>query len=118
MEVSISPRGLIIDLITPLKSNGDIDGRSLGKHLDRLLPHVQALLLASPYMGEGGNLKPPQREELLEKVLVVVRGRVPILVWISQDTEEKTTETLLLLRKVVETRKYTGPLFWVDTPLY
>jgi dihydrodipicolinate synthase/N-acetylneuraminate lyase len=118
MEFLIPPRGLIIDLITPLKRNGDIDGRGMGKHLDRVLPHVQALLLASPYMGEGRNLSSTRRNELLEKALVVVRGRVPILVWISQDTEEKTKETLLLLKKSLELRKYTGQVYWVDTPLY
>jgi dihydrodipicolinate synthase/N-acetylneuraminate lyase len=117
MEVLTSPRGLIIDLITPLDRNGDIDGRGLGKQLDRVLPHVQALLLASPYMGEGKNLSSTQRDELLEKANVVVRGQVPILVWISQDTEEKTKETLLLLKKRVENKNYTGQVFWVDTPL-
>lgn len=117
MEVLTSPRGLIIDLITPLNRNGDIDGRGLGKQLDRVLPHVQALLLASPYMGEGENLSSTQRDELLEKANVVVRGQVPILVWISQDTEEKTKETLLLLKKRVENKNYTGQVFWVDTPL-
>ena len=118
MAVSSPPRGLIIDLITPFKKNGDIDGRGLGKHLDRVLPHVQALLLAGPCAGEGKNLNAAQRDELLEKALVVVRGRLPILVWISQDTEEKTGETLLLLKKRLETQKYTGQVFWVDTPLY
>jgi len=118
MEFLSPPRGLIIDLITPLGSGGDIDGRGLGKLLDRVLPHVQALFLASPYMGEGGNLDASRREELLDKSLVVVRGQVPILVWISQDTEEKTRETLLLLKKRLEKRKYTGSVLWVDTPLY
>jgi len=118
MEVLRSPRGLIIDLITPLKRGGEIDGRALGKQLDRVLPHVHALLLASPYLGEGNHLEPTQREELLEKAIVVVRGRVPILFWISQNTEEKTRETLALLKKRLEIRNYKGPVFWVDTPLY
>ena len=118
MEVLRSPRGLIIDLITPLKRGGEIDGRGLGKQIDRVLPHVHALLLASPYMGEGNHLKPTQREELLEKAIVVVRGRVPILVWISQNTEDETRETLALLKKRLEIRNYKGPVFWVDTPLY
>jgi len=118
MEALRPPRGLIIDLITPLGSRGNIDGRGLGKLLDRVLPHVQALFLASPYMGEGENLDAFQREELLDKSLVVVRGQVPILVWISQDTEEKTRETLLRLNKRLEKRKNAGPVLWVDTPLY
>ena len=118
MKVSGPPRGLIIDLITPLKKDGDIDGRGLGQLLDRVLPHVQGVLLASPYMGEGENLSPPQIEEVFEKSLVVARGRVPILIWISREKEEQTKETLLLLKKRLEIRKYTGPVFWVDAPLF
>jgi dihydrodipicolinate synthase/N-acetylneuraminate lyase len=118
MKVSGPPRGLIIDLITPLKKDGDIDGRGLGQLLDRVLPHVQGVLLASPYMGEAQNLSPTQIEEVFEKSLVVARGMVPILIWISRDKEEQTKETLLLLKKRLDTRKYTGPVFWVDTPLF
>ena len=118
MKVSDPPRGLIVDLITPVNKNGDIDGRGLGQLLDRVLPCVQGVLLASPYMGEGTDLGPSQIEELLEKSLVVVRGQVPILVWISRNGEEQTKEILRLLKKRLETRKYPGPVFWVDTPLF
>jgi dihydrodipicolinate synthase/N-acetylneuraminate lyase len=118
MEVLPSPRGLIVDLITPLKKSGDIDGRGLGKHLDGVLPNVQALRLASPQTGEGKNLDSHQRDELLAKALVVVRGQIPILIWITQNTEEDTEETLQRLKKRLERRKYTGQIFWVDTPLY
>ena len=118
MAALSSPRGLIVDLVTPLKQNGDIDGRSLGKHLDRVLPHAQAVLIAGPHMGEGGNLTARQREDLMEKTLVVVRGQVPVLVWITQDTEQKTRETLGLLSKRLKTRKYSGQVCWLDTPLY
>jgi dihydrodipicolinate synthase/N-acetylneuraminate lyase len=118
MAALSSPRGLIVDLLTPLKQNGDIDGRSLGRQLDRVLPHVQAVLIAGPYLGEGGNLSAAQRAELLEKTLVVIRGRLPVLVWITQDTEQETRETLGLLSKTLKTRKYKGQVCWLDTPLY
>ena len=77
MEHVSAPRGLIADLVTPLKENGEIDGRGLGRHLDRILPHVHAVFLASPYAGEGIHLSAPQREDLLDKALVVVRGPDP-----------------------------------------
>lgn len=112
------PRGLVIDLITPFKGNGEIDERGLGRQMERVLPHVQALLIAGPQAGEGRNLHPSQREELLDKALAVIRNRAPILVWISQKTEEETLETLHLLRRIVEKRRYPGPVSWVDTPLY
>ena len=118
MKVSDPPRGLIVDLITPLNKNGDIDGRGLGQLLDRVLPWVHGVFLASPYMGEGTSLGPAQLEEVLEKSLVVVRGRVPILVWISRNSEQQTKETLQLLEKRLEIRKYDGPVFWVDSPLF
>ena len=113
-----SPRGLIVDLITPLRSNGDIDGRGLGRQLDRVLPYVQALFIAGPHMGEGQNLEPEQREELLEKTLVVVRGRVPVLVWITCETEDETRATLHVLEKQAQKRDYGCQIYWVDTPLY
>jgi dihydrodipicolinate synthase/N-acetylneuraminate lyase len=118
MADSSPPKGLIIDLITPLKQGGNIDGRGLGRLLDRVLPFVQAVYLASPVAGEGRNLGAVQREELLEKTLVVTRGRVPIFIWVSQDSEEETQKTLSVLKKRLDKRKYKGPVFWVDTPLY
>jgi dihydrodipicolinate synthase/N-acetylneuraminate lyase len=69
-------------------------------------------------MGEGQNLGLAQIEEVFEKSLVVARGMVPILIWISRDSEEQTKETHLLLKKRLDIRKYTGPVFWVDTPLF
>jgi dihydrodipicolinate synthase/N-acetylneuraminate lyase len=113
-----SPRGLIIDLITPLKKSGDIDGRGLNRHLEGVLPYAQALLLASPYIGEGKDMDPGLREELLDNSLGLVQGRIPLLIWITQNTEEKTKETYLLLKKRMTRRKYAGQIFWVDTPLY
>ena len=118
MAVQPSPRGLIVDLITPLKKSGDIDGRGLDKHLGGVLPYAQALLLASPHIGEGEGLDAGLREELLDKSLGLVQGRIPLLIWITQDTEEKTKETHLLLKKRMARRKYTGRIIWVDTPLY
>jgi len=118
MAVLSSPRGLIVDLVTPLKQNGDIDGRGLGRQLDRVLPHVQAVLLAGPYTGEGGNLSAGQRAALMQKALTVIKGQVPVLVWITQGTEQETRETLELLSKTLKTKKYIGQVGWVDTPLY
>ncbi|MFO7739256.1 MAG: dihydrodipicolinate synthase family protein [Desulfatiglandaceae bacterium] len=119
MTVSIPPQGLIVDLITPLRNDRTLDGRGLGRLLDHLLPRVDGLLVASPNAGEGTYLDSARRVELFEMALVVVRGRLPLLVWITQGTEEGTTETLLRLSKALERRRsYGGPVFWVDTPLY
>ncbi|MBN2124910.1 MAG: dihydrodipicolinate synthase family protein [Deltaproteobacteria bacterium] len=118
MGVSSLPRGLIVDLITPLSRGGDIDGRSLERLLDRVLPYGQALLLAGPCGGEGRRLRADQREELLHKGLHLVKDRVPLLVWITEETPEKTAQTLLLLKKRMGKKSLRSRVFWVDTPLY
>ena len=118
MEALVAPRGLIVDLITPLQENGAIDGRGLGRLLDRMVPHAQGVLLASPQTGEGKNLRPDQRLELMEKALVAIRGRIPLLVWVSAETTEETRHTILTLQASIRRRHDSSPVFWVDTPLY
>lgn len=112
------PRGLMLDLITPLTKGGSIDGRGLGRHLDKILPYVQGVLIANPHFEEKTILGPDQRDELLDKCMVIIQGRLPLFVWITGKDEKSTRETLALLKKRLESRKYSGPVFWVDTPLY
>lgn len=118
MAGSNLPKGLITDLITPLTEDGSVDGRGLGKLLDILLPHVQGILISGPWGGEGCLLSIEQRLDLFDKALVVVRGAVPILVWITGKTPENTVEILGSLKKRKEARKYNGDVLWVDSPLY
>ena len=118
METPYPPRGLIVDLPTPFRQNGDLDGRGLGRLLDRLLPHVNAVFVLSPYLGEGQHFDGEKRAEILEKAMVVIRGKVPLFVWITQEKVAKTDNTFHLLRERVAEKDYKGPIFWVDTPLY
>jgi dihydrodipicolinate synthase/N-acetylneuraminate lyase len=69
-------------------------------------------------MGEGQHLAHELREEVIEKSLVVVRGSIPLFIWISDQTEEGTRSNLSSLKKIIEKRKYQGTIFWVDTPLF
>jgi dihydrodipicolinate synthase/N-acetylneuraminate lyase len=112
------PRGLILDLVTPLTRNGDVDEPGLHRLLDRVLPHIQGLWLASPYGGEGENLDAPRRQELLRKTLPRVQGKVPLFVWVTQASPQSTLDTLRLLHEHLEASRYPGQVFWVDAPLY
>ena len=118
MGASILPRGLIVDLISPVMADGSIDGKGLGRHLDRLIPYVQGVLISGPDAGEGTQLSIEQRTDLFDKTLVVVRGVIPVFVWITGNSEEDTHKILDSLQKKYAARKYTGTIFWVDTPLY
>jgi dihydrodipicolinate synthase/N-acetylneuraminate lyase len=118
MAATQLPRGLIADLVSPLLKNGEIDAQGLERHLQGLMPHVQAILICGPGMGEGANLSPEQREAFFHRALLTVQSRLPVLVWICMATVEETEAMLLRLRKRIDALGYTGPVFWVDTPLY
>ncbi len=113
MENNRAPRGLVVDLITPLK-HGAIDGKGLERLLEQVIPHAQALLLASPRHGEGESMGLAMRRELLKKIGETLNGRpISLFVWISGNTEAQTRENILALQEDFE----AGRHFWVDTPL-
>jgi len=118
MEALTPPRGLIADLITPLKRDGSIDGKGLKGILDRVIPCSQAVFLAGPRTGEGINLTFDQLSDLLKKALNVISGRIPILIWVTQNTEQKTRNTIKNLNKTIREKRDHGQVFLVDTPLY
>ncbi len=118
MEYQNSPRGLIVDLLTPLNSDGSIDGHGLGRLLDSIIPYVQGIFIASPQSGEGINLGTQQKVELFAKTLDVIREKVPVFFWVSGDSEKAARDNYSKLNGIVVKRKYRGKIFWVDTPLY
>jgi dihydrodipicolinate synthase/N-acetylneuraminate lyase len=117
MENSKPPRGLIVDLITPLKDR-TIDGTGLIRLLERVAPHAQALLLASPRHGEGESMETAMRHVLLKKVCDILTDRGPSLfIWISGNTETQTQENILTLQEDFGEDYPADRVFWVDTPL-
>ena len=117
MGYSSAPRGLIVELITPLK-NEAIDGAGLKKLLARVLPHAQALLLASPRHGEGEPMEMAMRDVLLKNAIDAAMGHpLSIFMWVSGKTEAQTRQNILALQESIGERHPDGGLFWVDTPL-
>jgi dihydrodipicolinate synthase/N-acetylneuraminate lyase len=118
MEERRPPKGLIVDLITPLCDTGGIDKKSLNSLLRRALPHVDGVLLGSPRIGEGRALDFDCRVELLEHAMALIDGERAILFWISGESSEETKEILSALEDRVSTCAYKGLVFWLDSPLY
>ena len=118
MEVNKAPKGLIVDLITPLDDEGDIDNDGLVSLLKKVLPHADAILLASPKMGEGSGLSLNLKTDLLKNATTFIQGRIPIFFWISGGSAENTEKTLALLEDLLTSSNYKGEVFWLDSPLY
>ncbi len=113
-----APKGLIVDLITPLSDTGDLDSKGLDSILNRLLPHCSAVLLSGPNMGEGRALKEDIRRELFESALTSVQGKIPLFFWITEKTPEDVEALLASLEDTINSFHYEGQVFWVDSPLY
>jgi len=118
MEERRPLKGLIVDLVTPLRDTGGIDEKSLNSLLQRVLPHVDGVLLGSPMIGEGRALDLDRRIELLEHAMASIEGQRPILFWISGRSSEDTKEILSALEDHMSACAYKGPVFWLDSPLY
>lgn len=118
MEAAKSPKGLIVDLITPLNDKAGIDSEGLDSLLKKVLPYADAVLLASPQMGEGRGLGVDLKIDLLEKAITLIQGKAPIFFWISEDSVEGTKKALALLEDLLDSCDYKGMIFWLDTPLF
>jgi len=118
MEAAKSPKGLIVDLITPLNDKAGIDSKGLDSLLKKVLPYADAVLLASPQMGEGRGLGVDLKIDLLEKAITLIQGKAPIFFWISEDSVEGTKKALALLEDLLDSCDYKGMIFWLDTPLF
>ncbi|HEJ83876.1 MAG TPA: dihydrodipicolinate synthase family protein [Desulfobacteraceae bacterium] len=119
MEALTAPRGLIVELVTPFTGNREIDGKSLAGLLARVSSSAQGVFLAGPHAGDGTALSPRLRADLLKQtILALDKDPVPIFIWVTQESEEKTRETLLALSQTVKAHPCGAGLFYVDTPLY
>ncbi|UCH00142.1 MAG: dihydrodipicolinate synthase family protein [Deltaproteobacteria bacterium] len=112
------PKGLIVDLITPLNDKGGIDSQGLDTLLKKILPYADAILLAGPQMGEGRGLGLKLKIDLLEKAATFIQGKVPIFFWISEDSVKGTRDVIAHLEALLESSSYNGAVFWLDSPLF
>ena len=117
MEYQDPPRGLILDLITPIESGDAIDIGGLQRLLEKVAEHVHGILIAGPWAGQGNILSLKVRKQLLERTMAIVPRALPLFVWITGKDEAETRRNLIALQKVTESRQYDAPIYWVDTPL-
>jgi len=117
MDAALPPRGLIVDLITPLTAGGIPDLEGLGRLIKRVAPYADGILAAGPSAGEGYALDSDARAGIMDAALAAAGGKVPLFIWITADGTEKTFSCLETLEHAAE--KVPGDmLYWMDTPLF
>jgi dihydrodipicolinate synthase/N-acetylneuraminate lyase len=112
------PRGLIVDLITPLKQGRGLDITGLQNQIQRVLPYADALFVGGPVGGEGLNIDTELRLELVNYVLSMVHGKCPLFIWITCPNSEETRSFILRVNEIVNNTEGNHLIFFVDTSLY
>jgi 4-hydroxy-tetrahydrodipicolinate synthase len=114
--ISLKPEGLIVPLITPLYPDETLDEASL----ERLVEHVITGGVDSIFVlgscGEFPGLDDATRERLLQAVCEQARGRVSVLVGISEAGTRRTIERgKQLARLGIDAVVATAPFYYVHT---
>ncbi len=112
------PRGLIIDLVTPLHPDLSLDEASLGRLVDRVISQADGILAGSPDVGEALELPGPTRRRLLAVLLAAVGGRVPLFIGITGHSPEETRDLALAVSEACRRLDYGGAVYLVDLPLW
>ena len=118
MKNNKAPKGMIVDLITPMSDKGVLDNKGLDSLFTRVLPYASGILLSGPNMGEGRALEESVKIELLKNALAFVQERVPLFYWITGERAEDAEGLLARLEDVLSSSHYEGQVFWIDAPLY
>ena len=112
------PRGLIVDLVTPLQPDLSLDEVSLGRLVDRVISQADAILAGSPDVGEALELPGPTRRRLLAALLAAVGGRVPLFFGITGQTPEETLDLAVAVQEECRRVAYGGAVYLADLPLW
>lgn len=112
------PRGLIVDLVTPLQPDLSLDEVSLGRLVDRVISQADAILADSPDLGEALELPLATRRRLLAALLDAVGGRTPLFFGITGQTAAETLELAAAVQEECLRVGYRGAVFLADLPLW
>ena len=114
----LPPRGLIVALITPLDSRGEVAWEALERLIEHLLPFSDGLLIGEPLAGEGFLLPGKVRIDLFRACVEEVRGRKPLFLCPTAQTSEETLNQVAAAEGSLSGRPGDPPVFWVDLPLW
>lgn len=115
---SSPPEGLIVELVTPLTADGELDIQGLTRLVARVVPVADGILAGGPNVGEALDLPLSTRRDLLTHLLPAVAGRVPLFFGITSSSWEETRELAAAFQEACGSRRYPGPAFLADLPLW
>ncbi|MBW1709390.1 MAG: dihydrodipicolinate synthase family protein [Deltaproteobacteria bacterium] len=111
------PRGLIVNLITPLNEEGQPDQQALTWLIRRIRNKVSAILAGSLRIGEAHSLKLDDRLAILNEALTGVGDSSPLFFEITGSSEAETIELLSRAETLLKKRNPDIDVYYLLTPL-
>ncbi len=121
MQEYFPPKGLIVDLITPLNDDLSFAKNDFLNHIQRIRPYVDGIMILSPDTGEGFEFSSEEKKEIIGTCIEYIKSQFPIFICITGDTEEETKENMVVFDSILKKLLYDKSkinIFWVDIPLY
>ena len=87
-------RGLGVALVTPFRSNGQIDYAGLEKLIEHQLTGGVDYVVSMGTTGESVTLTKAEKKELLAQTIAFVRNRVPVVLGVGGNNTAEVVETL------------------------
>jgi 4-hydroxy-tetrahydrodipicolinate synthase len=85
--------GIIVPLITPLKADESLDEAGLEKMVEYVISGGVSGIFLLGSCGEGPAIMPETQDRLVQRVSVLAKGRVPVLVGAPDAGTQRTIET-------------------------
>jgi len=90
----INLKGMGVVLVTPFKTNGDVDFQALRRLVDYQLQNGTDYLVALGTTAETPTLTPDEQKEIMQLVVERVNGKIPIVLGVSSNNTRVVVERL------------------------
>jgi len=118
MVLNTLPKGLIVDVLTPLFPDNSLDTETYTRILKHILKYTQMILIASPRKGLGNCLDITTRLKMLELCLKIIDETKVIFFYISFPKAEDVFKIISEINSLGKTNKLKNNLILTDAPLY
>jgi 4-hydroxy-tetrahydrodipicolinate synthase len=107
--------GVMPALVTPLKRDGSADEPAIARLVEHVLAGGVQGLLPLGSTGEGASLPEPTRRRVLECVIKVAAGRVPVISGVAQPHLEAARAEVAAAARIGATAALVAPPFYYPT---
>ena len=104
--------GIVVPLITPFKENGELDGESLEKLINYILPSGINGVFPCSTTGEFQYLSAREKLEVIEVVVNTVGGKVPVYAGVTDKSVGETVSNIKNVEKLRPDAVVVAPLVY------